>query len=130
MTNPGEARASVALPPLADLPRGADGPVFKAPWEAQAFGMTVMLHERGLFTWHEWAQALSRRIKDAQAAGDADLGDTYYRHWLAALEDIVAAKGASSQGELLRYRDAWDHAAERTPHGRPIELRDEDFNRA
>jgi hypothetical protein len=28
---------------------------------------------------------------------------------------------------LHRYRDAWDHAADRTPHGTPIELKAEDF---
>jgi nitrile hydratase accessory protein len=118
---------STALPELPGLPRDADGPVFKAPWEAQAFAMTLMLHERGLFTWPEWAQALARQVSAAQAAGDPDLGDTYYRHWLAALEAIVAEKGAGSAAELLRYQQAWDRAADRTPHGQPIDLRPADF---
>lgn len=109
------------------MPRDADGPVFKEPWEAQAFAMTLALHERGLFTWVEWAEALAAQIAAAQAAGDPDIGDTYYRHWLAALEALVARKGASSGDELARYRHAWDHAADRTPHGQPIELRGEDF---
>jgi nitrile hydratase accessory protein len=100
--------------------------VFAEPWQAQAFAMTLSLHQRGLFTWPEWAAALAAQIGAAQAAGDADLGDTYYQHWLAALETLVAAKGASSADELSRYRHAWDHAAERTPHGQPIELRDRD----
>ena len=113
---------------LPGLPLGADGPVFREPWEAHAFAMTLTLHQRGVFTWPEWAQALAERIAAAQRAGDADLGDTYYRHWLAALEALVAAKGASSMTELLRYRSAWDHAADRTPHGRPIELRADDFD--
>lgn len=112
---------------LDDLHRDAEGPVFNAPWEAQAFAMTLMLHERGLFTWPEWAQALARRVAAAQAGGDPDLGDTYYRHWLAALEDIVADKKAGTVGELRHYQQAWDHAADRTPHGRPIDLRPEDF---
>ena len=112
---------------MAGQPHDADGPVFKAPWEAQAFAMTLALHERGLFSWTEWAQALALEIESAQAAGDPDLGDTYYQHWLNALERLVAAKGASSAEELARYRQAWDHAADRTPHGRPIELRPEDF---
>jgi len=117
-------------PPLAlapGMPRDADGPVFDAPWEAQAFAMTLALHERGLFTWVEWAEALATQIAAAQAAGDPDTGGTYYRHWLAALESLVARKGASSGDELARYRHAWDHAADRTPHGQPIELRGEDF---
>ena len=103
-------------------PRDDSGPVFREPWEAQAFAMTLALHQRGVFSWTEWAEALARQIRMAQAAGDTDLGDTYYRHWLAALEALVAAKGASSIDELTRYQRAWGHAAERTPHGRSIEL--------
>lgn len=109
------------------LPRDADGPVFKAPWEAHAFAMTLKLHERGVFSWAEWAAALSRAIAAAQAAGDADLGDTYYRHWLDALEALVTTKQVSSAGELQRYQAAWDHAADRTPHGQPIVLMHSDF---
>lgn len=118
-------RNGVPLTP--GMPRDADGPVFNAPWEAQAFAMTLALHEGGLFTWTEWAEALATQISAAQAAGDPDTGETYYRHWLAALEHLVAHKGASSGDELERYRHAWDHAADRTPHGQPIELRGEDF---
>lgn len=117
------------LPLSPGMPRDADGPVFGAPWEAQAFAMTLALHERGLFTWSEWAETLAAQIAAAQAAGDPDTGETYYRHWLAALETLVARKGASSGDELARYRHAWDHAADRTPHGQPIELRGVDFPR-
>ncbi len=110
------------------LPIGdANQPVFVEPWQAQAFALVLSLHERGLFTWPEWATTLAARIASAQAEGDADLGDTYYSHWLAALEDIVAAKGASSGAELSRYASAWEHAADRTTHGRPIELLASDF---
>ena len=38
------------LAALPRLPRDAEGPVFRAPWEAQAFAMAVTLAERGLFT--------------------------------------------------------------------------------
>jgi nitrile hydratase accessory protein len=112
---------------LPGMPQHGGEPVFAEPWQAQAFAMTVALHQRGLFTWPEWAEALSLQIAAAQAAGDADLGDTYYRHWLAALESLASTKGATSCDELARHRDAWDHAAERTPHGQPIELRPADF---
>jgi nitrile hydratase accessory protein len=105
----------------------SEGHVFREPWEAEAFALTLALHERGLFAWPEWAQALSFEISRAQAAGDPDGGDTYYLHWLAALERMVAAKGASSLEELTRYQLAWSHAAERTPHGEPIELAPDDF---
>jgi nitrile hydratase accessory protein len=112
---------------LPGQPRDDSGPVFREPWEAQAFAMALALHERGLFSWPEWAQALATQIALAQAAGDADLGSTYYRHWLAALEGLVAAKGVSSSEELMRHQHAWDHAADRTPHGQPIELQPGDF---
>jgi nitrile hydratase accessory protein len=80
------------LPGLAGLPgmpRDGDIPVFNDPWEARAFAMVLALHERGLFTWPQWAAELSRQIALAQAAGDSDLGDTYYRHWVPALESLV-----------------------------------------
>lgn len=106
----------------------ADGvPVFREPWEAHAFAMAVRLHERGLFTWPEWAGALAEEIERVQAGGDPDDGDTYYHHWLAALERLVASTGATSAGELDRTREAWRNAATRTVHGAPIELRDDDY---
>jgi nitrile hydratase accessory protein len=109
------------------LPHDAVGPVFREPWEAQAFAMTLALQERGLFTWKEWADTLATEIKHAQAGGDPDTGETYYQHWLAALEQLVAQKGVATRDTLTRYRDAWDRACERTPHGMPIELKRDDF---
>jgi nitrile hydratase accessory protein len=124
--DPTEARrATEAIP---SIPCGAEGPVFREPWEAQAFAMAVALRERGLINWTEWAEILGDEIKRAQAAGDPDTGETYYRHWLAALERIVTEKGLTNAATLARYHEAWDHAADRTPHGEPIELRPEDFN--
>src|SRR4051812_48672068 len=116
--------ATAAVP---GIPRDDEGPVFREPWEAQAFAMALALHARGLFTWSEWAACLAEEIKRAQAAGDPDTGETYYRHWLANLENLIAAKGLATSETLHRYRNAWDHAADRTPHGQPIELQPEDF---
>jgi nitrile hydratase accessory protein len=109
------------------VPCDAEGPIFREPWEAQAFALALALHDRGVFTWPEWAAALSAEIKRAQAAGDPDTGETYYRHWLAALERIVEQKGVADAALRARYYDAWDHAADRTPHGQPIELEPGDF---
>jgi nitrile hydratase accessory protein len=117
-------RATEAVP---GIPRDEEGPVFREPWEAQAFAMALALHRRGLFTWSEWAATLADEIKRAQAAGDPDTGETYYQHWLATLERLVAEKGIASEENLGRYRDAWHRAADRTPHGRPIELSPDDF---
>ena len=101
----------------------ADGEVvFREPWEAHAFAMAVRLHERGLFTWPQWAATLADEIARAQDAGDADTGETYYHHWLAALERLVAESGVASPDEQERTREAWRQAAARTPHGQPIHL--------
>ncbi len=123
-----DAAAAHATSVLKEIPRDDDGPVFRAPWEAQAFAMALTLHERGLFSWNEWAAALADEIRRAQASGDPDTGETYYRHWLAALERLIAEKGVATLETQHRYRDAWNHAADRTPHGTPIELRPEDFS--
>ena len=119
-------RAAEAVP---GIPRDANGPVFRAPWEAHAFAMALALYERGLFAWSEWARMLREEIKKAQAAGDPDAGETYYRHWLATLERMVAAKGATSAQALAQDYRAWERATHRTPHGKPIELRAEDFHK-
>jgi nitrile hydratase accessory protein len=111
-----------------ELPRDREGPVFAAPWEAQAFAIAVALHERGLFTWKEWGGVLADEIKRAQERGDPDRGDTYYRHWLAAVERIIAEKGGADGVTLARCREAWRHAARRTPHGMPIVLAPSDFS--
>jgi len=125
MTDPATLRATQSV---ASIPRNAEGPVFREPWEAQAFALALALHERGVFTWTEWAATLGEEIKKAQAAGDPDTGETYYHHWLNTLERIVAAKGLANAQQLARTRDAWEHACERTPHGTPIELQPRDFH--
>ena len=115
MTSVDPAAARRATQAVPSIPCDAEGPVFREPWEAQAFALTLSLYDRGLFVWPEWAAILG------------DTGETYYRHWLAALERIVSEKGVTYAGTLRKYYDAWDHAADRTPHGKAIELKPEDF---
>jgi len=111
------------LDTLPRLPRDDDGPVFAAPWQAQAFALAVKLNEVGVFTWSEWAEALGAELA---AAGPGDTADDYYLHWLAALEKLTEKKGPLSHDERIARRDAWDRAARATPHGEPIVLgRDE-----
>jgi nitrile hydratase accessory protein len=105
------------------LPRDDGGPVFRAPWEAQAFSMTVTLHERGHFTWREWTERLSRQIAAARERGEVDDGSRYYEYWLAALESLVTEKGLLTTAQLGTRKDEWDEAARSTPHGKPIVLR-------
>ena len=116
------SRNDKALNAIDSIPRNESGPIFNEPWEAEAFAMTLALYEKGLFTWPEWAAVLSEEINRAQAAGDPDLGDTYYRHWLSALERIVIKQGVTNAEHLDQLYDDWNHAAHTTPHGEPIVL--------
>jgi nitrile hydratase accessory protein len=101
-------------------PRDDQAPVFREPWEAQAFGMAVALSDRGVFTWKEWTQYLADEIGAARVCGEVDDGSRYYHYWLAALEKIVVDKSLIRTDELLTRKDEWDRAARATPHGQPI----------
>ncbi|MEM5473514.1 nitrile hydratase accessory protein [Hoeflea sp. AS60] len=103
------------------LPQGAgpDAPVFAEPWQAQAFALAVGLHQRGLFTWTEWAAALSKEVARPGAASD---GSDYYQHWLAALEALLGAKGVAGPEIVEALSASWQRAAHATPHGQPILL--------
>ena len=58
--------ATRALQANPGLPADTHGPVFREPWEAQAFAMVLTLHEQGVFGWPEWAAMLGETIKAAQ----------------------------------------------------------------
>ena len=96
-----------------------DAPIFAEPWQAQAFAMVVALHERGAFSWTEWAAALSAEVNRSGAAKD---GGDYYERWLAALEKLLAAKAVADRSEVDALAAAWQRAAQATPHGKPILL--------
>jgi nitrile hydratase accessory protein len=99
------------------IPKDEEGPVFMEPWQARAFAMTLKMAEAKVFTWGEWCEALSGEIKLAQAAGDPDLGDTYYVHWLGALEKLTIAKEVSSDAKLKATLEDWRAADHARAHG-------------
>ena len=103
---------------LPRIPRDSEGPVFAEPWQAQAFALTLKLHEAGAFTWTEWAEALSREL----ATDPGDDGARYYDHWVATLEGLVSARNLAGKDELDSRKKAWKDAYLRTPHGVPVEL--------
>ena len=107
---------------LPALPRDQEPPIFNEPWEAQAFALAVRLSEAGCFSWSEWTAVLSDEIKAAQARGDPDLGQTYYHHWLNALERICVDKGLVGREETRQRTEAWRRAYRHTPHGQPVAL--------
>ena len=97
----------------------ATDPVFREPWEAQAFALAVTLLEQGTLTRAEWAQALGEQLATGQGEGS---DDTYYLHWARALERVVTAKGAITSSELDERTERWRRAFLATPHGRPVDL--------
>ena len=124
-----------------DQPIENGEPVFKEPWEAQAFSLVIALHESGVFSWDEWSEALAQAIHRGlhpggvndvvqpveEGPGDRmgekeERGDSYYQHWLVALEHLAIAKGLSEAGELAQSVQAWREAYLATPHGQPVEL--------
>ena len=88
-------------------------PVFAAPWEAKAFALTVLLNERGVFEWSDWAEALGAEVAK---------GGPYYEAWLRALQAMLARSGVASEAEVAALARDWQRAAEATPHGVPIRL--------
>ena len=89
-------------------------------WDSPyVFSVFVALHEKGLFSWGEWAEALSVEVHKPGAAPD---GSDYYQRWLAALEKLLAARGVAEAPEVDACAAAWQRAAHATPHGKPILL--------
>ena len=99
------------------LEKNHEGPVFKEPWQAQAFAMAVTLSEAGLFSWQEWSSELSVSIQSRQKNGDTDDGETYYLHWLETLEKMLSRKNLIEQADLLQHITEWKEAYLKTPHG-------------
>ncbi|ACL62406.1 nitrile hydratase accessory protein [Methylobacterium nodulans] len=95
--------------------RTPDAPAFAAPWEAQTFALVVALHDRGLFTWGEWAEALGAAARRGDRPAD-------YALWLETIETLLAARGVTTAEALSGRRDAFARAAAATPHGQPILL--------
>lgn len=103
-----------------ELPKSDDGaPVFPEPWAAEAFAMTVHLHEKGLFAWSEWAERLSAELHKPGRAAD---GSDYFDCWVAALSGLLVAKGVADADVIADLQRSWQRAAEATPHGKPVVL--------
>jgi nitrile hydratase accessory protein len=110
-----------ALSDIESIPPDSDGPVFPAPWAARAYALAVALNERGIFSWSEWSETLGPKVAIA-TRGRASDAEAYWEAWLAALEDILSRKQVAARADLIDLKEAWREAAERTPHGKPIDL--------
>lgn len=102
------------------LTGGPSAPVFDAPWQAEAFALTVALNESGHLPWSQWADYLSAALREAgihqeardtagtslQRALSTESNDAYYRAWLAALEQVVRERQWIGPLQLGARREA------------------------
>ena len=124
MTTVNPKRDQISLSQLI-VETGAPLPTFRAPWQAQAFAIVVALRQTGRLNPVEWADALGHEIhSDGPKGGSTE--DQYFLDWLRALELVVMRHGMADESSLERYRRGWERAIQRTPHGAPLSLEQQD----
>lgn len=104
---------------VCDLPEASPEQLsFEHPWEIRAFAMAVSAHRELGFDWTDFQQALITSIGGwEERTGTSDRGWSYYEHWLAALESVLAGLGLLSTDELSRQtRDVLAVPANRNHH--------------
>jgi len=79
--------------------------VFTAPWESQAFGVAVALHDAGCIDWEDFRQSLIREIGDWEAAHPSGDGWNYYECWLGSLQRLVNRRGLVTAEDLRARLD-------------------------
>ena len=122
MANCVSLRDELLNEPAQPLLRENEGNPFRDSWEAEAFAMGNLLIKSGFMTAGEWIDIFSEEIKRAQALGDEDRGDTYYNHWMNALERIMIERGIVDAETLEQQQQLWELAISKTPHGVALEL--------
>jgi len=90
----------------AALPRKNGELVFAAPWEGRAFGLAVLLSEKGAYGWDDFRA----RLVDEIARG----GEAYYESWLDALESLLLAREVVTREEVSQRAQEYI-ALERDP---------------
>lgn len=98
-------------------PRDNGELTFAAPWESQAFGLALALHEAGRFDWEDFRRRLIAEIGSWEASHPSGEAWSYYGCWLRALERLVSERGLVGGDDL---RDRATMIAARPPdHGAP-----------
>ena len=90
----------------AGLPRKNGELVFDAPWEGRAFGLAVVLNEKGAYVWDDFRTRLVYEVR----TGDPH----YYESWVRALQSLLAAQEIVSPDEV-ELRAAEYRALKRDP---------------
>jgi nitrile hydratase accessory protein len=94
-------------------PRSNGELVFSAPWESRLFGISVVLHERGLLDWDRFRERLIAEIRAWESANPGSDAYRYYERWQVALEGLLAEDGLCAAGELEQR----SRALSARPHG-------------
>ena len=99
------------------LPRKNGELVFHAPWEGRAFGLAVVLNEKGAYPGNDFRTRLVERI----ASGCPD----YYENWLSALEALLVERGLITRDAYREGSVGWmgDRAAWRLQDGTEVPFR-------
>jgi len=86
-------------------PRDNGELVFAAPWQSQAFGVALALHDAGYIDWEDFRQALIREIGAWEVGHPSGQGWSYYECWLRSLERLVSGTGLVTGGDLRARLD-------------------------
>lgn len=92
---------------------------FEHPWEIRAFAMAVTAHKELRFDWSEFQTALISSIQswESDQSSSRDSSWSYYQHWVAALESVIARRGLLAETELEREtQDVLAQPANRNHH--------------
>ena len=107
---------------------GGDDLVFKAPWMARAFGLTLALSEAGTFTMQDFQAALIQAVGDREKVSCIEDEETYYSCWIEALSGLLGERGLLGEervvaleavllAEATARRDHQHHHVPRNPDG-------------
>ena len=83
-------------------PRSNGELVFAEPWESRAFGVTIALHQDGLFTWDEFKDRLIAAIARREAAHPDGEDYRYYACWLDALQTLLDERHILPDADVAR----------------------------
>ena len=90
---------------MTERPVPPSNQVFREPWHAQLFAITIALHEGGVMSWPDWTGMLAAEIKGRKPAPGNDPDDEYYRSWQAALERLLQGRDLIDSSELKASLD-------------------------
>ena len=98
-------------------PRANGELLFAEPWESRVFGVTMALHEAGVFDWDDFRRLLIDEIQRWQAADHPPEQWRYYECWRAALERLLSDRNLIGTDELAAKARAFAERPAGHDHG-------------